>query len=169
MTETNRWTGSSIVAMGRSVSGCAMKLYTTSVSQIVAKGPRARVRLSLSMTYLVIRSSMERGSRINVGSTTRLKSAPGRNCEMMCERTDLCQYSHAWLRFPHPALTISLIRLDDLVLPAGVGVLDGRPAWVCVRFVHLSCSDLEVLTERRNSLAREARRRCGTGMTAFGN
>lgn len=78
-----------------------MKLYTKPVSQLVAKGPRARVRLPLGITYLVIRSSMDRGSRMNVGSTTRLKSAPGRNCEMICERTGLCQCSHA--RLPHGA------------------------------------------------------------------
>jgi hypothetical protein len=34
-------------------------------------------------TYLVIRSSMERGSRMKVGSTTRLRSAPGRSWEMI--------------------------------------------------------------------------------------
>lgn len=38
-------------------------------------------------TYLVILSSILRGSNINVGSTTRLRSAPGRNCDMMCDRT----------------------------------------------------------------------------------
>lgn len=32
MTETKRSTGSSIVGMGRRVSGCAMKLFHTSVS-----------------------------------------------------------------------------------------------------------------------------------------
>ena len=34
---------------------------------------------SFKIPYLVIRSSMLRGSRMNVGSTTRLKSAPGRS------------------------------------------------------------------------------------------
>jgi hypothetical protein len=34
-------------------------------------------------TYLVIRSNMERGSRMKVGSTTRLRSAPGRSWEMI--------------------------------------------------------------------------------------
>jgi hypothetical protein len=38
-------------------------------------------------THLVILSNILLGSRIKVGSTTRLKSAPGRSCEMMCERT----------------------------------------------------------------------------------
>lgn len=44
-------------------------------------------------SYLVIRSSMDRGSRMNVGRTTRLKSAPGRSWEMMCDRTGSCQWS----------------------------------------------------------------------------
>lgn len=39
-------------------------------------------------TYLVIRSSMDLGSRMNVGNTTRLRSAPGRSCEIMCDRTE---------------------------------------------------------------------------------
>lgn len=37
--------------------------------------------------HLVIRSSIDRGSRIKVGNTTRLRSAPGRSWEMMCVRT----------------------------------------------------------------------------------
>lgn len=47
--------------------------------------------------YLVMRSSMDLGSRMKVGSTTRLRSAPGRNCEMMCERTGLVSASAAFL------------------------------------------------------------------------
>lgn len=38
-------------------------------------------------SYFVIRSSMLRGSRMNVGRTTRLRSAPGRSCEMICMST----------------------------------------------------------------------------------
>lgn len=38
-------------------------------------------------THFVILSSILRGSRIKVGSTTRLRSAPGRSCEIICERT----------------------------------------------------------------------------------
>ena len=38
-------------------------------------------------TYFVILSSILRGSRMNVGRTTRLRSAPGRSWEMMCMRT----------------------------------------------------------------------------------
>ena len=36
---------------------------------------------------MVILSNMDLGSRMKVGSTTLLKSAPGRNCEMICEST----------------------------------------------------------------------------------
>ena len=38
-------------------------------------------------SYFVILSSIDRGSKIKVGSTTLLKSAPGRNWEIMCDRT----------------------------------------------------------------------------------
>lgn len=56
-----------------------------------ANPPRASISDEglIDATYLVIRSSMDRGSRIKVGRTTRLRSAPGRNCEMMCERTTI--------------------------------------------------------------------------------
>lgn len=40
-----------------------------------------------SAAYFVILSSIDLGSRMNVGSTTLLRSAPGRSCEIMCERT----------------------------------------------------------------------------------
>lgn len=40
-----------------------------------------------TVTDFVILSSMLRGSRMKVGRTTRLRSAPGRSCEMMWERT----------------------------------------------------------------------------------
>jgi len=38
-------------------------------------------------TYFVILSNILLGSRIKVGNTTRLKSAPGLNCEIICEST----------------------------------------------------------------------------------
>jgi hypothetical protein len=42
-------------------------------------------------THLVMRSSIDRGSRMKVGSVTRLRSAPGRSWEMMWESTrELC-------------------------------------------------------------------------------
>lgn len=39
-------------------------------------------------TYLVIRSNIDRGSKMKVGSTTRLRSAPGRSWLIMCDRTE---------------------------------------------------------------------------------
>ena len=38
-------------------------------------------------THFVIRSSILLGSSMNVGSVTRLRSAPGRSCDIMCMRT----------------------------------------------------------------------------------
>lgn len=37
--------------------------------------------------YFVIRSSIDLGSSMNVGSVTLLRSAPGRSCDMMWEST----------------------------------------------------------------------------------
>ena len=39
------------------------------------------------MFYFVIRSSIDLGSSMNVGSVTLLRSAPGRSCDMICEST----------------------------------------------------------------------------------
>ena len=39
------------------------------------------------MIYFVIRSSIDLGSSMNVGSVTLLRSAPGRSCDMICEST----------------------------------------------------------------------------------
>lgn len=51
----------------------------------------SRVRYAISWryrdTHLVIRSSMLRGSRMKVGKTTLLRSAPGRSWDMMWVRT----------------------------------------------------------------------------------
>lgn len=55
-------------------------------------------RRGVFATHFVILSSMLRGSRMKVGRTTRLRSAPGRSWEMMCERTGRradCQYTGA--------------------------------------------------------------------------
>jgi hypothetical protein len=46
-----------------------------------------------SATHFVMRSSIDRGSRIKVGSVTRLKSAPGRSCDMMWESMLPCSES----------------------------------------------------------------------------
>lgn len=45
------------------------------------------IKASGLSTHFVMRSSMLRGSRMKVGSTTRLRSAPGRSWEMMWVRT----------------------------------------------------------------------------------
>jgi len=45
-------------------------------------------------TYFVILSSIDLGSNINVGSVTRLRSAPGRSCDMMCMSTVECIVSY---------------------------------------------------------------------------
>jgi hypothetical protein len=39
-------------------------------------------------THFVMRSNIDRGSRIKVGSVTRLRSAPGRSWEMIWESTE---------------------------------------------------------------------------------
>lgn len=40
-------------------------------------------------THFVILSNMDRGSRMNVGSVTLLRSAPGLSCEMIWDSTAL--------------------------------------------------------------------------------
>ena len=50
-----------------------------------------------SNAYLVIRSSIDFGSKMNVGKVTLLRSAPGRNCDMIWEsttKTTAVQYSY---------------------------------------------------------------------------
>lgn len=53
----------------------------------VNAGARSIWGSSRKATYFVILSNILRGSRMNVGRTTRLRSAPGRNCEMIWDRT----------------------------------------------------------------------------------
>ena len=55
--------------------------------EAVPRGEKVCSRSALGRLYLVIRSSIERGSRMKVGSTTLLRSAPGRSWEMIWERT----------------------------------------------------------------------------------
>ena len=50
------------------------------VSALVVQGSPVR-------TYFVMRSNIDRGSRMKVGSVTRLRSAPGRSWEIMWEST----------------------------------------------------------------------------------
>jgi len=67
--------------------------------------------------YFVIRSNIDLGSSMKVGSVTLLRSAPGRNCEMMWESTtgtDAHQYLHCTGQFiDRVQLTIALLRLHD--------------------------------------------------------
>lgn len=90
-------------------------------------------KLRKGRTYLVMRSSIDLGSRMKVGRTTRLKSAPGRSCEMICERTvfPMLMGGHrggsGW-SFPNADGghdTISLLGLDNLVLPTTGGFVHG--------------------------------------------
>lgn len=46
-----------------------------------------RVLEYLDVAHFVILSSIDLGSKMNVGRTTLLRSAPGRSCEMIWERT----------------------------------------------------------------------------------
>jgi hypothetical protein len=59
----------------------------------------------------VILSNILLGSKIKVGNTTRLRSAPGLNCEMICERTTApsAHPTHSVSKYPFDLLTISLI------------------------------------------------------------
>lgn len=56
------------------------------VSRLLHKAAPGQTEMA---SYLVIRSSILRGSRMKVGRTTRLRSAPGRSWEMMCMSTGL--------------------------------------------------------------------------------
>jgi hypothetical protein len=79
----------------------------------------------------VILSSILLGSRIKVGSTTRLRSAPGRSWEMMCERT-AHYYQYLYSSSLIDALTISLLRLYNSCLLFGsvrLRLVMGGPAW----------------------------------------
>ncbi len=65
--------------------------------------------------YFVILSNMLLGSKMNVGNTTRLKSAPGLSWEMICERTvQFHQQAPSHLESVYP--TIALIGLYDRCL-----------------------------------------------------
>lgn len=44
------------------------------------------------LSHFVMRSNIDRGSRMKVGRVTRLRSAPGRSCDMMCESTAVHSY-----------------------------------------------------------------------------
>lgn len=54
--------------------------------EAIADGQRSAGTRDLN-AYFVIRSSIDFGSRMNVGRVTLFRSAPGRNCDMICEST----------------------------------------------------------------------------------
>lgn len=86
------------------------------------------------VAYFVIRSSIDRGSRINVGRVTLLKSAPGRSWDMMCDKT-FRAITVSWKKIFHLKvlagllLTIALIRLyNGLIFRARVLLIAGFAA-----------------------------------------
>jgi hypothetical protein len=68
-------------------------------------------------THFVMRSSMDRGSRMKVGSVTRLRSAPGRSCEMMWESTEEAALANSSCVFQSPHMpgrrTVALVGIHD--------------------------------------------------------
>lgn len=74
--------------------------------------------------HLVILSSMLRGSRMKVGNTTRLKSAPGRSCEMIWDKTGSNRRQRkpsGWRPGACFGLTIALIGLYNLSVDIALG------------------------------------------------
>lgn len=136
-----------MVAMGRSVSGCAMKLYTKTVSQVVAKGPRARARLPLGNN--VLGDSFQHGPGLENECRQHDPTQVGAWSQLRYDvREDwpVCQCSHVWqtprgsLPFPWSGSTTSSSPLplesstDDL--PGSVsdsGIFDFRGLAVVVR------------------------------------
>jgi hypothetical protein len=64
-----------------------------------------------AQSYFVILSSIDLSSRMNVGRVTRERSAPGRNCAMMCESTTAVLNMFG-SKHKSKALTISLFWLN---------------------------------------------------------
>ena len=52
----------------------------------VLLAPRHKTSVCI-LAYLVILSSIDRSSKMKVGRVILDRSAPGRSCDMMCERT----------------------------------------------------------------------------------
>jgi len=78
-------------------------------------------------SYFVILSSMLRGSRMNVGKTTLLRSAPGLSWDMICDRTEAVVVSWVapwWASWEQQ--TIALVGLDDQ------GIIFNRLALRCL-------------------------------------
>jgi hypothetical protein len=69
-----------MVGIGNKVSACAIKLHVLSAQLSLRPSEYSR-------SYFVILSSIDRSSRMKVGRVILDRSAPGRSCDMMCERT----------------------------------------------------------------------------------
>lgn len=111
--------------------------------EAVCLSARARQRMAPEkLSHLVMRSSIDRGSRMKVGSVTRLRSAPGRSCDMMCESTAAQSYvsqllSRVQLFSKRPPRTAALLCIDDGLIFLGdlvaSGFVDGGSRAACVR------------------------------------
>lgn len=84
----------------------------------------------------MIRSNIDLGSSMKVGSTTLLKSAPGRSWEIMWDRTVQRIIESAYCpaqRSSWSLLTIALFWLDDGLIfgrrgTSCIPIISGRPA-----------------------------------------
>src|SRR5688572_22590855 len=99
--------------MVKRVSGCAMKLFQYQHLAVSAFHDDGQA-------HFVILSNIDRGSNMNVGSVTRLKSAPGRSCDIMCMSTVSGSQSwleklELWLR-RRKKRTAALLRVNDRLI-----------------------------------------------------
>lgn len=84
------------------------------------KSRQRSARVSDWIAYFVIRSSIDFGSKMNVGKVTLFRSAPGRNCDMICESTTkptALQYPHQHRRKADPVVWLFTDHCPDLVPP----------------------------------------------------
>ena len=130
-----------MVGIGRSVSGWAMKL--SSSHQFSALPPL----LACHNTHFVILSNIDLGSSIKVGSVTLLRSAPGRNCDMIWDRTALIAVS--WIAKRHCTslrLTIPLIGLNYCLILAPCRIRSAliAGASACKQSHYVSNKDVEL-------------------------
>lgn len=116
--------------MGSRVSGWAMKLHRAGVSSFCVFYESHRG--TEMQTHLVIRSSIDRGSKMNVGRVIRLRSAPGRSCEIMWVSTagrsgrSVSGVQRQREQQAAAGRTIALLRIDDgLIVASDGGVVAG--------------------------------------------
>jgi len=92
--------------------------------------------------YFVIRSSIDRGSRKKVGSVTLLRSAPGRNWEIMWESTELINKvvaSVVTIKY----LTAALLFINGhLIVPSNIVRIsvNRAPRLACILFQYIALS-----------------------------